>query len=101
MAIVPYPLLSGRKGPEVSMQSILETGKRRAAIVAAMLSLLVLGGCHYAHSSANYYGGSPGHGYGGHGYGGHGYRGYGFRGHKGRHHHRSHLRHRHHRHHRW
>ncbi|MPY75163.1 MAG: hypothetical protein GEU87_12970 [Alphaproteobacteria bacterium] len=59
------------------MQSITGSGKRRGAIIAAALSLLVLGGCHYAHSNAYYYGGSsPGYGRGGHGYSGHHYRGH-------------------------
>jgi hypothetical protein len=58
------------------MQSVLSSGKRRAAIIAATLSLIVLGGCHYAHTDAYYYGGSPGYRHGGYGYGGHGYRGY-------------------------
>ena len=66
------------------MQSVPSSGKRRAAIIAATLSLIVLGGCHYAHTDA-YYGGSPGYRHGGYGYGGYG--GYGYRGHHGRYHH--------------
>ena len=68
------------------MQSILRSGKRRAAIVAATLSLLVLGGCHYAHTDSYYYGGSTGYRHGGHGHGGYGYRGHGYRGHHGGYH---------------
>jgi hypothetical protein len=69
------------------MQSILSSGKRRAAIIAATLSLTLLGGCYYAHTDTHHYGGSPGY----YRHGGYGY-GHGYRGHYGHSHYRWHNR---------